>query len=71
MIGEKGPEHDKIFEVCASAGDLFNVKAEGHTKRPHSRKRHIMHLFCLKSRVLILTRREKIDVFKKYRSPGL
>ena len=38
MIGEKGPEHDKIFEVCASAGDLFNVKEEGHTKKSAQQK---------------------------------
>ena len=58
--------------MCASAGDLFNVKAEGHTKVLHSRKRHIMHLFCFKEQgVDINPKGKKIDVFKKYRSPGL
>ena len=48
MIGEKGPEHDKIFEVCASAGDLFNVKAEGHTKKAAQQKAAYNALILLK-----------------------
>ena len=48
MIGEKGPEHNKIFEVCASAGDLFNVKAEGHTKKAAQQKAAYNALILLK-----------------------
>lgn len=72
MIGEKGPEHDKIFEVCASAGDLFNVKAEGHTKKAAQQKAAYNALILLKEQgVDINPEGKKIDVFKKYRSPGL
>ena len=48
LLREEGPEHDKIFEVCASAGDLFNVKAEGHTKKAAQQKAAYNALILLK-----------------------
>ncbi len=33
LLSESGPEHDKTFEVAASAGDLFRVEGKGHTKK--------------------------------------
>ena len=33
LIAERGPEHDKVFEVKASAPCMFEVGGKGHTKK--------------------------------------
>ncbi len=33
LISEKGPEHDKVFEVKAIANGMFEVGGKGHTKK--------------------------------------
>jgi ribonuclease-3 len=33
LIGENGPEHDKIFSVACRVPEMFNVHGTGHTKK--------------------------------------
>lgn len=50
LLGEKGPEHDKTFEVSASADGLFEVTASGHTKKSAQQKAAYNALILLKGR---------------------
>ena len=38
MVREEGPDHNKTFIYSASCNDLFNVTAEGHTKKNAQQK---------------------------------
>jgi ribonuclease-3 len=48
LIGEEGPEHDKVFTVKAYSGDMFNVTASGHTKKSAQQKAAFDALIYLK-----------------------
>ena len=50
MVREEGPDHNKTFIYSASCNDLFNVTAEGHTKKNAQQKAAFAALKYLKSK---------------------
>ena len=50
LISEKGPEHDKVFEVTASASGMFEVGGKGHTKKAAQQQAAYNALLYLKKK---------------------
>ena len=50
VISEKGPEHDKVFEVTASASGMFEVGGKGHTKKAAQQQAAYNALLYLKKK---------------------
>ena len=50
MVREEGPDHNKTFIYSARCDDLFNVTAEGHTKKNAQQKAAFEALKYLKSK---------------------
>ena len=50
MVREEGPDHHNTFIYSASCNDLFNVTAEGHTKKNAQQKAAFAALKYLKSK---------------------